>query len=160
CLPRVPRHLAVARWPLAQRMKRPLASTVPKAMARVTPRRPSTTELPSERMTRTPRFTWGCFLLGAALVLFCGCKKFQRKHIPVDHVTELGYPTCDGAPLPDGEVVGQTDIRSGPTHIDHNIVEHFTLKRRGCLWSATVRQEWPLQTADVEVLYDASFTPL
>lgn len=95
-----------------------------------------------------------------ALALLSGCKKFQRKHLPVDSVPERGYPACDGAMPPQGEVVGEGHLRSGPNHPDKTIVERFTLRRRGCLWSATVRQEWPMGTADVEVLYDASLRPL
>lgn len=97
-------------------------------------------------------------VLGGALL--SGCKKFQRKHIPVERVSELGYPTCDGKALPEGDVVGQGHIRSGPSHHDKTIVERFTLRKRGCMWSATVRQEWPLGTADVEVLYDAELLPV
>ena len=99
-------------------------------------------------------------LLLATLVASAGCKRFQRKHIPVERVQELGYPTCSGQPLPEGEVFGQGELRAGSTHPDKSVVERFTLKKRGCVYSATVRQEWPLATADVEVLYDASLTPI
>jgi hypothetical protein len=59
-----------------------------------------------------------------------------------------------------GEVVASGHLRSGPTHKDPNIVERFTLRKRDCLWTMQVRQEWPLGTADVEVVYDAAFKPL
>jgi hypothetical protein len=96
-------------------------------------------------------------LIGAALLL-CACKRFQRKHIPVESVAELGYPTCPsnvGA-----TVLSRGELRSGPTHRDPSIVERYTLEDRGCVYAMRVRQEWPLGTADVEVLYDRSFVPL
>jgi hypothetical protein len=101
-----------------------------------------------------------CCLLLASLLASAGCKRFERKHIPVQRVQELGYPSCAGQPLPDGEVFGQGDLRAGATHPDKSVVERFTLRKRGCLYSATVRQEWPLATADVEVLYDAKLAPI
>lgn len=89
-----------------------------------------------------------------------GCSRFKRKHIPVEHVDEVGYPQCDGKAPPAGEVVASGHLRSGPAHHDPTIVERFSIKKRGCLWSVEVRQEWPRATADVEVLYDAALKPL
>jgi hypothetical protein len=97
--------------------------------------------------------------LCAPLVL-SGCKRFQRKHIPVDHVAELGYPTCAGKPLPAGELLASEHLRSGPVHPDKQVVERYAIKRRDCLYAVEVRQEWPLGTSDVEVLYDAQLLPL
>jgi hypothetical protein len=94
------------------------------------------------------------------LLLLCGCDKFRRKHLPVDSVPDRGYPTCNGAVPPAGEVVGEGYLRSGPTHPDRTIVERFSVRRRECMWSAVIRQEWPLATADVEVLYDSALRPL
>lgn len=99
----------------------------------------------------------GCLLL---LLPLAACKRFQRKHLPVDQVTELGYPTCDGKPPPAGELIASEHIRSGPVHPDKQVSERYALKRRGCLLAVEVRQEWPLGTSDVEVLYDPSRLPL
>jgi hypothetical protein len=103
---------------------------------------------------------WMAVLLVSAAVALSGCNKFRRKHIPVESVPDRGYPTCQGAVPPPGELVGEGHLRSGPTHPDKTIVERFSVRQRDCLWSATVRQEWPMGTADLEVLYDASFLPL
>jgi hypothetical protein len=95
--------------------------------------------------------------LAAFFVLLLGCSKFERKHIAVEHVAELGYPAC-----PEGgrRVIAAGHLRSGPTHIDPNIVERYSLEDRGCNYAMIVRQEWPGGTADVEVLYDRSFKAL
>lgn len=100
-----------------------------------------------------------CLLLGVALSLF-GCKRFQRKHIPVERVEELGYPSCHGKALPEGRELWREHLRSGPHHVDKSIVEYYALRERDCLYALTVRQEWPLGTADVEVLYDRDFVPV
>jgi hypothetical protein len=100
-----------------------------------------------------------CLVLGAALAFF-GCKRFERKHVPVDHVAELGYPSC---PEPDAgapTLLGSEHLRAGPSHSDKSVVERYRIERRGCLVAFTVRQEWPLGTSDVEVLYDAQLQPL
>jgi hypothetical protein len=51
-------------------------------------------------------------------------------------------------------------LRSGAADTRMHIVEHFRFEKRGCLFAAVTRQEWPMQIADVEALYDASMTPL
>jgi len=43
---------------------------------------------------------------------------------------------------------------------DPNVVERYTIRKRACLYVVTVRQEWPLGTADVEVIYDEAWRPL
>lgn len=104
-----------------------------------------------------------CLLWGAALLLsssLVGCKRFQRKHIPVESVQELGYPTCNGKPLPAGTELWREHLRSGPQHVDKRIVEYYALRQRDCVFALTVRQEWPLGTADVEVVYDKELLPL
>ena len=40
------------------------------------------------------------------------------------------------------------------------VVERYTLVRRDCHYVLRSRQEWPKGTADVEVIYDLSWTPL
>jgi hypothetical protein len=101
----------------------------------------------------------GVVLSFLALGATSGCKKFQRKHIPVESVAELGYPTCEGA-SGEGRLIAESHIRSGPNHPDPSIVERFSIRDRGCLTAFTVRQEWPMGTADVEVLYDDKGLPL
>lgn len=100
---------------------------------------------------------------GAALVALlaalasAGCR---RKHIPVSSVPQLPYPQCGHGALPPGEVLAEGRLRSGDFSVEQLIREHFTLRRRDCLYTMTVRQEWPLNVSDVEVVYDASWLPL
>lgn len=97
--------------------------------------------------------------MGAALSLF-GCKRFQRKHIPVERAEELGYPTCAGRPPSPGVELAREHLRSGPSHPDKHVVERYAIKRRDCLFAFEARQEWPLGTSDVEVLYDENLLPI
>ncbi|MFW6067121.1 MAG: hypothetical protein ACOC97_02200 [Myxococcota bacterium] len=84
-----------------------------------------------------------------------------RERVPVESVERLPYPSCGGGELPEGEVLASGHLRAGPTmRGDRRIVERFEIRRRGCLHVVTVRQEWPLGTADVEAVYDASLRPL
>ncbi len=107
---------------------------------------------------RTPHSRRALAALSIAFVIASGgCR---RKHVSVASVPELGYPTCDGAPLPAGDVVAAEHLRAGPTSLDANVDERYELRRRGCAYVATVRQEWPLGTADVEVVFDANLMPL
>ncbi len=92
--------------------------------------------------------------LALAALTVSGCR---RKHQPVDVEPELGYPACSDDP---GTVVAQGHIRSGPTSTDPSVVERFELRRTSCGYTFHSRQEWPLDTSDVEVRYDASLTPL
>jgi hypothetical protein len=86
-----------------------------------------------------------------------GCK---RKHVPVDAVPELGYPSCADAGREDtGTVVAQGHLRSGPVSNDQNVVERFELRRTSCGYTFVSRQEWSANTSDVEVHYDANLTP-
>lgn len=98
------------------------------------------------------------FVLVSALVSGCsGCEGSRRE---VASLPDLGYPECDGAPLPDGEPIASSVLRSGPTMRDRDVVETFELRRRGCVLAARLHQEWPLGTSDVEVLYDEALLPL
>lgn len=95
-----------------------------------------------------------CFSLG-------GCKRFERKHVPVEKVEELGYPTCSTPPSGHTEkILAEKHLRSGPAHTDKGIVERYSIRERDCLQVVSVRQEWPMGTADVEVLYDRGLMPL
>ncbi|MFT3921893.1 MAG: hypothetical protein QM778_05105 [Myxococcales bacterium] len=99
-----------------------------------------------------------CFGLSGSLA---GCKRFERKHVPVEKVEELGYPTCPGSTgAASDELVAEQHLRSGPAHTDKGIVERYSIQRRDCLFAVSVRQEWPMGTADVEVLYDKDMMPL
>lgn len=107
--------------------------------------------------------TPGLVLLAATLALCApssGCKRFERKHVPVESVEELGYPTCDGKVPGPGQLLASAHVRSGPSHPDKQINERYSIKQRDCLIAVEVRQEWPLATSDVEVLYDQQLLPL
>ncbi len=97
--------------------------------------------------------------VGVALALVClgGCK---RKHVPVDAVPELGYPSCsDGGRDDPGSLEAEGRLRAGPLSAEKNVVESFSLRQTACGHTFRARQEWPLAIADVEVHYDASYTP-
>ncbi|MET0343853.1 MAG: hypothetical protein ABW252_22760 [Polyangiales bacterium] len=89
-----------------------------------------------------------------------GCERFKRKHIPVDSLEELGYPGCDGKVPGPGETLAAQHLRSGASHNDKTIVERFRIEARDCLRVLSARQEWPLGTVDLEVVYDAELKPL
>jgi len=94
----------------------------------------------------------------AGVCLLASCK---RKHVPVDTVPELGYPACGDESAPDaGRPVASGHLRAGPYSSEKNVVERFDLVRTACGYTFRSRQEWPLDISDVEVRYDASFTPL
>ena len=96
--------------------------------------------------------------LFATIAALCGCR---RKHVPVEAVPELGYPSCsDGGTADPGAVVAAGHIRSGPISNDKNVVERFELRRTSCGYTFLTRQEWPADISDVEVHYDANLTPL
>jgi hypothetical protein len=100
-------------------------------------------------------------LLLALVIVSAGCKRFERKHIPVDSLPELGYPSCpDGVPKQGVTVLEEQHLRAGPNHNDESIVERYRAERRGCLTVFTARQEWPRGTTDLEVVYDQALTPL
>jgi hypothetical protein len=91
---------------------------------------------------------------------FAGCERCAGPHRTVQSLPDLGYPTCDGAPLPEGELVGEGVLRSGPTMREQQVVERFEVRRRGCVTVARIAQEWPLGTADVDVAFDEAGLPL
>lgn len=98
-------------------------------------------------------------IITAALALspLAGCK---RKRVAVDRAPELPYPSCDGGDAGEGRLLASGHLRAGPLSVERNVVERFELRVRDCLRVMTVRQEWPLNTSDLEVVYDASLRPL
>ncbi len=98
------------------------------------------------------RATSAALLLSLALTA-PACK---RQHYAADTLPELAYPVCEG-PV---EVLYESTLLSGANDTRMPIVERFRWERRGCYFAAVVRQEWPAQIADVEVIYDQSRRPL
>jgi hypothetical protein len=100
--------------------------------------------------------------IGVVIALGCACAVgCKRKHVPVDEVPELGYPSCpdagdDGA----GAVVASGHLRSGPLSQEKSVVERFELRKTACGYLLRGRQEWPLAISDIEVHYDRGLTPL
>ncbi len=113
-------------------------------------------------MSFQQRSRCGHLVLGVAVCFsLTACERFERKHVPVEKVEELGYPSC---PTPASghteKVIAERHLRSGPAHADKGIVERYSIRERDCLTVVSVRQEWPMGTADVEVLYDKELMPL
>lgn len=103
------------------------------------------------------RIVWSVLVVGALLAA-TGCK---RKHVAVDSVPELGYPTCpasDAAALSTRVAAGH--IRSGPFMREQSVVERFEIDETGCHIVFKARQEWPRAVADVEVVYGPDLLPL
>ncbi len=108
------------------------------------------------RSTRRAQFV-AVLAAGVCSLPLAGCK---RRHVPVDAVPELGYPSCADAGEDDaGVVVARGHIRAGPLSNEKNVVERFDLRRTPCGYTFRSRQEWPLDISDVEVRYDANLTP-
>ena len=84
----------------------------------------------------------------------------SRKHVRVDSVPELGFPSCTDSGADDGALVAEGHIRSGPQSQEKNVVERFTLRRTSCGFAFVSRQEWPLAISDVQVRFDSGMTPL
>ena len=97
------------------------------------------------------------------MVLACALAGCRRKHVPVDHEPELGYPACPDAGKPGGErvaLLASGHLRSGPLSKEQDVVERFELERTTCGFTFRSRQEWPLAISDIEVRYDQDFSPL
>lgn len=104
-----------------------------------------------------PAFVVAAAALWVASAVGCdGC----YRQVEVKAVERLPYPTCDGEPLPEGEVLFKGHLRAGPNSLEQDVVEFYELRRRGCVHVATVRQEWSRVVADVEVIYDEALSPL
>ncbi|MCA9582767.1 MAG: hypothetical protein KC416_13300 [Myxococcales bacterium] len=109
---------------------------------------------------------WGVLLaLGGILVLvpLGGCDRFLSR-TRVDSVPDRPYPTCAGGdgngPADEEVTLHRAHMRSGPTMRDQDVVEYYEFVRRDCLTVVKTRQEWPLGTADVEVVYGQDGAPL
>ncbi len=96
-----------------------------------------------------------CVLVVAVGVL--GCK--GPKRTTVDHVERQPYPDCGHGELPPGEVLGEGVLRPLGARAQ-GYVERFEVRRRDCLTIATARLESPFELTDLEIVYDASGTPL
>ncbi|MCA9611067.1 MAG: hypothetical protein KC619_35980, partial [Myxococcales bacterium] len=72
-----------------------------------------------------------------------------------DEVPEVPYPVDS-----DGEVELARTLRSGPAMPGPDIVERFELRRAGDHRIVRVRQEWPMGTADHDVVFDTEGLPL
>lgn len=91
----------------------------------------------------------------AGLVLPLALAACRHQHYAVDSVPDLGYPRC-GDRVPDpGPVVASGELRAGPFSVERAARESFTIRQSDCLVVADGRQEWALQAADTQVVYDA-----
>jgi hypothetical protein len=61
-----------------------------------------------------------------------------------------------GAP----RVVASGHLRSSPLSLERNVTETFRIEDRGCETVFVGRQEWPIQSADFEVIYDEHKVPI
>jgi hypothetical protein len=57
-------------------------------------------------------------------------------------------------------VLADVVLRSGSTMREQRVVERYEIRRRGCAIVARVEQEWPLGTAQLDVVFDANGLPL
>lgn len=81
-----------------------------------------------------------------------GC---EERRVRLDAVPEIPRPV-EG----DGELELARTLRAGPDMRQPDVVERFELRRAGAHRLVRVRQEWPLGTADLEVVYDAEGLPV
>lgn len=96
-------------------------------------------------------------LAATLLLLFPACK---RQHYAVTQISELPYPTCPQGIDMTPKILVEHKLRSGYADTRKPIVERYRVEQRGCLFAVITRQEWPIQIADVEVVYDESLLPL
>jgi hypothetical protein len=87
-----------------------------------------------------------------ALALALGCVYPPRSRS--DPEPDRGYPTCEGG-LPEGERIAKRVLRAGPLMRERSVVEHFEIRRRGCVVVFSGRQAWSMSTTDLDVVYDA-----
>lgn len=110
-------------------------------------------------MTPARKDTLPPWLAPLSISLLLATTACKRQHFSVESAPELPYPTCEG-PAQAPKILAQGTLRSGPIDTRMPIVETWRLEQRGCLFAAVTRQEWPMQIADVEALYDSSWKPL
>jgi len=97
--------------------------------------------------------------LGVLVLLLTGCESCLKRK-PVGSFERLDYPTCPDAEAMAPRLLAEGVLRSGPAMNEQGVVERYRLEQRDCLYALTVRQEWPRQVTDVEVVYDEAFRPL
>lgn len=95
---------------------------------------------------------WGTLFWATALTACSGCEGTRRE---LDTVPVAPYP-LSGA----GELDLERTLRSGPMMRDQNVVERFELRSADGHRVIRARQEWPLGTTDVEVIFDDAWRPL
>lgn len=72
----------------------------------------------------------------------------------------LPYPECEGQGAVAPNLLASGELRSGPWMREKAVRERFRIEDRGCVIAVRSRQEWPLQVADLEALYDSNWRPL
>ena len=93
-----------------------------------------------------------------ALISLPGCKRFERKHVPVDKVEELGYPTCGGKVPGPGTLISSGHIaRVPPTRTSRSLDATASEALLPVPPSRSARMS--PRHADVEVLYYANCPP-
>jgi hypothetical protein len=98
-------------------------------------------------------------ILCLVAVALGGCRRPAMQR--VSSVETRPYPTCDGVDaLPEGEVLAEGTLASGPGMVEQSVVERFELRRRACLHVLRATQAWSRSTTDLEVVYDAQLLPL
>lgn len=107
------------------------------------------------RLHQADALTRLALVASAFFIPSCQCEGGPRQ--PLAEVPTIAYPeACAG----EGELELERTLRSGPDMREPNVVERFELRRAGACRVLRVRQEWPLGTADVDVVYDADGLPL
>ena len=81
------------------------------------------------------------------------------KRSEVASVGEHPYPTCDGEALPEGELLAEGVLLSGPLSRER-VIERYEIRHRGCVNVITIRQEWSRQVTDVEAIFDEDWNPI
>lgn len=106
-------------------------------------------------MRRTPKAGPATRALAAsafAAWALCAC---EASRVALDEAPALPYPVAD-----DGALVVERTLRSGPEMRQPDVVERFEVRRARAHTIVRARQEWPLGTADVDVVLDADGLPV
>ena len=137
-----------------RRLLHPRVAHNPSGGVRAISRRPARSEGAGKLRRRARAIPLVVLLLAAS-----ACKRFERKHIPVESLPALGAPTCASLPrAPDAAPIAGA-LRSGPTHKEKDITERYAVAHEGCVVFRG-RQDWALGGTDLEIVYDGDFTPL